>query len=1306
MSRVQQDLDILIRLAAENLEALPKAAAGIKELLRAQAALDVQRGRSEDALAKLSRLEAEIISRVENEARAIIELTNVERNALKVEQDRNAAIRQALIAGAAYAQSKGNIEQAERRLNTALRTQHITYAEAAQIQQKLVQVMERHFAASQRDRNETIQYVIAEGRAVAVGGDRARQIQILTNLLTSNTLSVKEAQRVTLALGQAQAAAAREAAAAARQQARDERDAARQLQLKQNYVRNALIQGAELAASTGAFEQAERRLNSALRITGNTYAHNADIQQRLIGVSQQRAAIAAKETATVVELTLAEARLRRAEGDTVAELKLYDAALKGVNVTEKQRIALLTARQQAENRAAVAARRDASATGDGGLLSNLKSGVSAVGTIFSGMSRVLATTVLWGFAIRTGARFIQNEIFGPLIGLGKLVLETDDEFRKFDASLLGIAGSMRAVRSLTADVATAAKGLPLTQLEALTGVRGLAYTPATARLLQDDQTGNRVENIESLLRTLVGLASIVPEQGIEGAQFAVREALAGQFRSIRTRFNVSPDVLAAGVGATQVDLKADPQLTIKALKKFVDTFVGDDAINEFNRLLSTQANRLKGSLQEFGKLIGDAGIYDRVTNITRQLADTINASIESKDPATIAAAQRINDELNAFVDSILRAADAVLSKLTGKKVNIQAGIVGGDIGALADSVTSIIELLRKFAGSLILLVPVITDSVLKLGGGPQRTGDIRVKLADNQREADEIRDRTKNLLDALQYFDRAAELTRNIKAGEGPRGVLNRLADSIVSPTEGGGATTGDAIKALLQLATEEAAKGGARSGLSYADVRDNAKQELQKNTDELADLTHEMAILGARLEILSPTLASAASPPSVNQTITADASERVKVLGNFSGYIDSSLNTLPNFREEEDSIRTFTGQIYRLNTFIKTLYSPDDPLSLTSRVKAAADRIQSLRDEVKGDVQAGTPRAEAIEKLQNAIFLVEKDASEKIQNRLLGIIRGSEGLIGQLSPTTRIAQGQGLLGFLAQTRQSQDAPTALQSSLEQATGAAGVNRNNLLDPELAPTIVANIRGIGSAMQELGASEQEVRDKTIELTDTIIEGFGKRLADAAPGSKLAEDIQVAIVAMQDLQKQAKLAADNITPVIKGMADDISSSIRGGLTDSLLDAMNNAADGVTDILKNMLISIQKAVLQTIIEFTIIRGALNGLLNSSLGLTALPTLSRQGNLFGGGRVQAFASGGLISGPIGFPLAGGQRGIAGESDQELIMPVGRNRDGDVGVKAIGGGGAKNYNIYMTVNTPNADSFRRSGKQIREQLLRAAGG
>ncbi|MWD28073.1 phage tail tape measure protein [Aquicoccus sp. SCR17] len=89
---------------------------------------------------------------------------------------------------------------------------------------------------------------------------------------------------------------------------------------------------------------------------------------------------------------------------------------------------------------------------------------------------------------------------------------------------------------------------------------------------------------------------------------------------------------------------------------------------------------------------------------------------------------------------------------------------------------------------------------------------------------------------------------------------------------------------------------------------------------------------------------------------------------------------------------------------------------------------------------------------------------------------------------------------------------------------------------------------------------------------------------------------------------------------------------------------------------------------------------------------------GGAFTQGRVMPFASGGVVRGPVSFPMRGGT-GLMGEAGPEAIMPLSRGADGKLGVRAEGGA---RVHVVMNITTPDVEGFRRSQGQIAAQMGR----
>ncbi len=194
------------------------------------------------------------------------------------------------------------------------------------------------------------------------------------------------------------------------------------------------------------------------------------------------------------------------------------------------------------------------------------------------------------------------------------------------------------------------------------------------------------------------------------------------------------------------------------------------------------------------------------------------------------------------------------------------------------------------------------------------------------------------------------------------------------------------------------------------------------------------------------------------------------------------------------------------------------------------------------------------------------------------------------------------------------------------------------------------------------------------------------------GSTSADDTSASI----DHERIASAKAN-----IKDLNEEIETAKAGSL--KLGSTLASALDGVvtkgksaSSIIDTLALSLSKAALNA--AFKPLDQLLSGLV---------------GNLFSGGAGASaasgavpnglpipFASGGVISSPVSFPLGGGQTGLAGERGPEAIMPLTRGTDGKLGVATSGGGSP--VHVTFNVTSPDAQSFARSETQLAAMLAR----
>lgn len=156
---------------------------------------------------------------------------------------------------------------------------------------------------------------------------------------------------------------------------------------------------------------------------------------------------------------------------------------------------------------------------------------------------------------------------------------------------------------------------------------------------------------------------------------------------------------------------------------------------------------------------------------------------------------------------------------------------------------------------------------------------------------------------------------------------------------------------------------------------------------------------------------------------------------------------------------------------------------------------------------------------------------------------------------------------------------------------------------------------------------------------------------------------------------------------------LSSTLSGGLRKAIdgvvLDGMKfSEALGV--IGQSMINAAYNAAMKPVTDHfgAMLGGVVNGLMPFE-----------KGGAFTQGRVTPFANGGVVNGPVHFPMRGGM-GLMGEAGPEAIMPLARGPNGKLGVQASGG--SRPINVVMNIQTPDAQGFQRSQSQIAAQMSR----
>jgi hypothetical protein len=226
--------------------------------------------------------------------------------------------------------------------------------------------------------------------------------------------------------------------------------------------------------------------------------------------------------------------------------------------------------------------------------------------------------------------------------------------------------------------------------------------------------------------------------------------------------------------------------------------------------------------------------------------------------------------------------------------------------------------------------------------------------------------------------------------------------------------------------------------------------------------------------------------------------------------------------------------------------------------------------------------------------------------------------------------------------------------------------------------------GTGSRSEVLAARERLLnellreRTRLLEQNETPEEAYAARLerlgrvVEAFDGTELALPRPViereALAAIQEYEQ----ALSRLEQTNDSVAD-AARELEGAFTSAFESAVLAAKD-LQDVARALLQDLARLFLRQAFAGSGIGGVFN--------LLAKSIFSADGNVFDRGRVLPFARGGVLDGPIAFPLAGGLTGIAGEAGPEAIVPLARDRQGRLGIRAEGSGGAVVVNQTINLN------------------------
>ena len=281
--------------------------------------------------------------------------------------------------------------------------------------------------------------------------------------------------------------------------------------------------------------------------------------------------------------------------------------------------------------------------------SKLSSGLQSLGSVASHVVGELAKVAVGVTAV---AGIIGGAATIAFASWSKGILTTTESFRMLEISLYGALKSWESVKTVSEFAKKYSAEYPAMYKDVMQTIQSMAYMPSMKPMIM----AGDVKLMKEAMDIVQGLATMRPEQGVQGATFALREALSGNWRSLQMRFDIPVESIARSAGMTMEQMKSKPEAGFQALGAFTKEFVGADTMAMMAKNLGTQVDNLREKYNLWKESIGKAGFYDTVINYLLKLNETFENLLKSETLG------RITKQISSFMESIADRIAGIFTK--------------------------------------------------------------------------------------------------------------------------------------------------------------------------------------------------------------------------------------------------------------------------------------------------------------------------------------------------------------------------------------------------------------------------------------------------------------------------------------------------------------------------------------------------------------------------------------------------------------------------------------------------------------------
>jgi len=718
-----------------------------------------------------------------------------------------------------------------------------------------------------------------------------------------------------------------------------------------------------------------------------------------------------------------------------------------------------------------------------------------------------------------------------------------------------------------------------------------------------------------------------------------------------------------------------------------------------NDTLAGSFRTLRSAIEDLFLTTGEEGLAGALRDVTETLTGAVR--IIAGAPPDVG---ELNDAAEVFA-ATMRGVAVALAAVTTIKIATFLGGVAASIASVTATVTSLTAAL--------LANPLFAVGAAGFAIGFSATTAALEAFAGEAEEATDVVERqSRALVDLRTSLEGVADAQRRFAEAEDEgRGAAEEGVSAIAAQ-----------IQAFrdLQSEIEAATRAGQRfevpEEIDFTLRGTPAIPEIpeEQRVQEIRVLIEEQSGRQA-LEFFDRLTRETDELEEVLDTVRERFEEQQRAAEEAAKAREREIENAARIREETDAIEESIAAL-ELEARVQ-----EESATFRERARLSAELLGKTFGELTFDQQELVSSLEDLNRKldENAEAQEELARREGLERSLEGIIQGLEDEVN-------------LLGLTRQGREELLAVRRLEAEVEKA-GFELAETN--LQSEIARVreLVQDKQALIEAeetrleIQREEARQQEELQRLREASTARLERFNQALAEErefigltaeeaavrnaelVAEAELREQVRLGILSQQEAEEtlqQVREDAEEIERLrnIQDLAQDLGRSVTDAFG-AFITGQATADEALQALIRRM----GEAVIQALVLEPLL-ASITGSVPSAGGgggsglAGLLAGILGRGGVISGPNVVPFQRGGVFGGPTISALSGGRTALLGEAGPEAALPLARLSSGELGVKSDGGGGGRTLVQNINISTPDAESFRRSERQLRSRLQRAA--